>query len=163
MRAYWEDAFRVAFLLLADRGRAEDVAQEAIVAALKGLPSFETGRPFAPWLRRIAANRAHDVLRLSGRRPEVVLEEMEPAALDAIAAEIAPLALDGDLLAALRALDPRERQVVVLRHLLDYSPSEIAEQLDTPPATIRSRLFRALSRLREQLEHSGGEVRERAR
>jgi RNA polymerase sigma-70 factor (ECF subfamily) len=65
--------------------------------------------------------------------------------------------LSDELMAALAALDPDQRALIVLRHLLGYRASELARMLDLPPATVRTQLARALERLRALLE---GETRE---
>ncbi|NLT05192.1 MAG: sigma-70 family RNA polymerase sigma factor [Solirubrobacterales bacterium] len=146
VRDHWEMAHRAAFLVTQDAAAAEDVAQEAILAAVGRLDRFDARRPFGPWLHRIVVNRAIDWVRARQRRGEV-----EPAAAPEPAAPPPAAGLPDDVVAALATLDPEDRAVVVLRHLLDHDSGEIARMLGMPPATVRTRLRRALTRLRPLL------------
>jgi RNA polymerase sigma-70 factor (ECF subfamily) len=150
---YWPDAHRVAYLLLQDRGRAEDVAQEALLRVVRSLDAFEVGRPLRPWVCRIAANCAHDALRYARSRPQTVEDADAPlsAGDDDLADQIARAALSEPLQAALAALGEETREAVVLRHALDYSPEEIAEIAGVSPGTVRSRIHRGLIALRASL------------
>jgi RNA polymerase sigma-70 factor (ECF subfamily) len=145
---HWPAAHRAAWLVTRDGAGAEDVAQEAFVAAMRALDRFDRRRPFAPWLHRIVVNRAIDWTRARAVRAEVA-EGGEPVALDEPGAATRP---SEDVLAALAALAPEQRAVVVLRHLLDYGPGEIATILDLPRGTVNSRLRRALDALSAALE-----------
>jgi RNA polymerase sigma-70 factor (ECF subfamily) len=155
---YWDDAYRVGFLLLHDRGAAEEVAQDALLGAVDSIGSFDLDRPFRPWLQRIAANKALDRLRHKARRPELIVEQADAddRVSDAIADAIAREALSDELLAALAALGPEFRTAVVLRHLLDYEPQEIAEIVGVPAATVRTRIHRGLLQLRNALRTEEG-------
>jgi RNA polymerase sigma-70 factor (ECF subfamily) len=120
---------------------AEDIAQEAFLAAVAALDRFDRRRPLAPWLRTIVARRAIDALRARNLRREV-----GDAPLEAIAAhERTPSA--GGLEEALTALPDDQRTVVVLRHVLELTPGEIAAVLDLPRGTVNSRLRRGLDAL----------------
>jgi RNA polymerase sigma-70 factor (ECF subfamily) len=145
VRKHWDSAHRTAFLIVQDAAAAEDVAQESMLAALRGMDRFDRRRPIGPWLHRIVANRAIDEVRARGRRAEV-------AEVDAGTTAPLPDELSGELLTALAALEADERAIVVLRHLLDYSSREIARMLDMPAATVRTKLRRSLDRLRTTLE-----------
>jgi RNA polymerase sigma-70 factor (ECF subfamily) len=141
-RRSWPGAYRAAFLIVHDHAAAEDIAQEALVAAVRNLASFDRRRPLTPWLHRIVVNRAIDWTRLRRLRAEVLAEEpSEPAVQSADPVRV-----------ALRGLPPEQRAVVVLRHLLGYMPGEIARMLDIPRGTVNSRLRRALDALKEQLD-----------
>ena len=145
-RAHWGRAHRAAYLIVHDAAAAEDIAQEAFLAAIRALHRFDRRRPFGPWLHRIVVNRAIDWSRARQLRREVS-EPHERAAPPAN-----PSVWSDELIAALGALDPDQRAAVVLRHLLEYTPGEIAELLEIPRGTVNSRLRRALDRLAEQLE-----------
>ena len=140
-RLHWPRAHRAAYLVVHDAAAAEDIAQEAFLAAVRNLDHFDRGRPFGPWLHRIVVNRAIDWARARQLRGETEL-------IDAGAAELAA-PIDDSLLAALAALPPDHRAVIVLRHLLEYTPGEIAELLGLPRGTVNSRLRRGLDSLRE--------------
>src|ERR671911_3183155 len=139
-RLHWPRAYRAAFLVVHDPAAAEDIAQEAFLAAIRNLDRFDRRRPFGPWLHRIVVNRAIDWTRARQLRAESELA-------DAPAPEAQRL--DGTMLAALAALPPDHRAVIVLRHLLEYTPGEIAELLGLPRGTVNSRLRRGLDSLKE--------------
>jgi len=144
--AHWRRAHRAAYLIVHDAAAAEDVAQDAFLAAVDALDRFDRRRPFGPWLHRIVANRAIDWTRREALRRRVDgAEEPDRADTD-------PAGLDEDLMAALSELPAEQRAVVVLRYLLDYSPGEIATMLELPRGTVNSRLRRALDRLSARLE-----------
>ncbi|HEY1273267.1 MAG TPA: RNA polymerase sigma factor [Thermoleophilaceae bacterium] len=147
-RAHWPSAHRAAYLVVHDPVAAEDIAQEAFLSAIRALDRFDRRRPFGPWLHRIVVNRAIDWARSRALRREVA---------EAVDSE-APEGRDGwsdETLAALAALDPDQRAVVVLRHLLEYTPGEIARMLELPRGTVNSRLRRALDRLADALAEEG--------
>jgi RNA polymerase sigma-70 factor (ECF subfamily) len=142
-REHWPRAFRAAHLVTRDAAAAEDIAQEAFLAAVRNLDRFDRRRPFAPWLHRIVVNRAIDWTRARKLRAEVELG-------DYVAAPPAP-ELDGSTLGRIDDLPPEHRAVVVLRYVLDYTPGEIAELLDLPRGTVNSRLRRGLDRMKDEL------------
>jgi RNA polymerase sigma-70 factor, ECF subfamily len=143
---HWRRAYRAAYLVVHDAAAAEDVAQDAFLAAVDALDRFDRRRPFAPWLHRIVVNRALDWARREALRRRVaqiesVFEPLPP-----------PEEVGGEMIAALKELPVEQRAVVVLRHLLEYTPGEIASMLDLPRGTVNSRLRRGLDRLRETAE-----------
>jgi RNA polymerase sigma-70 factor (ECF subfamily) len=148
-RLEWPRAYRAAYLVVHDAAAAEDIAQEAFLAAVRAIDRFDRRRPFGPWMHRIVVNRAIDVTRARSLRREV-----DAAAADSAAAPPDPAAapLSTDVVAALRQLSPEHRAVVALRFLFDYTPGEIARALDMPRGTVNSRLRRALDQLGEVLE-----------
>jgi RNA polymerase sigma-70 factor, ECF subfamily len=144
-RRYWSGAHRAAWLVVHDAALAEDVAQEAFLSAVRSLHRFDRRRPFGPWLHRIVVNRAIDHARAREVRREVPAELVgEPASM---APEGAGALSPDDLVGALAALPPEQRAVVVLRHLLGYTPGEIARLLALPRGTVNSRLRRGLDAL----------------
>src|SRR5256885_5825759 len=70
-RVSWPAAYRAAFLIVHDHSAAEDIAQEALVAAIRNLERFDRRRPLTPWLHRIVVNRAIDWTRVRNLRAEV--------------------------------------------------------------------------------------------
>ncbi len=144
-RAYWPRAYRAAYLVVHDAAGAEDIAQEAFLAAVRSLERFDRRRPFGPWLHRIVVNRAIDWARARTLRGEVELID-SAAAADPEPGEL-PV-----LVRALARLPPEQRAVIVLRHLLEYTPGEIAGLLDLPRGTVNSRLRRGLDELAARLE-----------
>ncbi|MGH2986591.1 MAG: RNA polymerase sigma factor [Solirubrobacterales bacterium] len=145
-RRHWRRAHRAAFLVVGDAAAAEDIAQESFLAAIRALDRFDRRRPFGPWLHRITVNRAIDFSRARALRGESALTEAtEGGAPDRDA-------ISDELLGALAGLSPEHRAVVVLRHLLGYTPGEIGEILGLPRGTVNSRLRRALDGLRPAVE-----------
>ncbi len=142
-RSHWPSAWRAAYLVVHDAAAAEDIAQEAFLAAIRNLDRFDRRRPFGPWLHRIVVNRAIDWARARTLRAELELG-------DAAATEASP-DVGSDVVDALRHLSPEHRAVIVLRHLLGYTPGEIARLLDLPRGTVNSRLRRGLDQLQEPL------------
>ena len=147
-RRHWPAAHRTAWLVVHDERAAEDIAQEAFLAAVRRLDGFDRRRPFAPWLHRIVINRAIDHARTRAARREVAGDGLP----EARAPEEARQALGDATLLALARLAPEQRAVVVLRHLLGYRPREVAEMLELPVGTVNSRLRRALDALSVELE-----------
>jgi len=145
--AFWPQCHRAAWLITRDHSAAEDIAQEAFLAAVAALDRFDRTRRLGPWLHTIVARRAIDYARARAVRREV-----HDGPLDCAAARPDPASRPSDrLLDALGALDHDRRAVVILRHLLDLSPRQIAEILDVPVGTVNSRMRRALDQLRVEV------------
>ncbi len=144
-RRYWRDAWRAAFAITGRRALADDVAADGFERAFAALDRFDERRPFAPWLHRIVANRALDVLRAERR-----LSGDEPPDVP----DLVPEHGSGDrsLLSAVADLPLERRVVVVLRFGVGMTPKEIAKTLDLPVGTVNSRLARGLEQLRDVLE-----------
>jgi RNA polymerase sigma-70 factor (ECF subfamily) len=142
-REHWSRAYRAAYLVVHDASAAEDIAQEAFLAAVRNLDRFDRRRPFGPWLHRIAVNRAIDWARAAKLRAEAEAQDV------AAPERVEP---DERMMPALASLDPDHRAVIVLRYLLEYTPGEIADLLDLPRGTVNSRLRRGLDKLKERLE-----------
>lgn len=143
---HWRGAYRAAYLVVHDAAAAEDIAQDGFLAAVDALDRFDRRRPFAPWLHRIVVNRALDWARREALRRRVdgaesVFESLPP-----------PEEVGGEMMTALKELPAEQRAVVVLRHLLEYTPGEIAAMLELPRGTVNSRLRRGLDRLRATAE-----------
>jgi RNA polymerase sigma-70 factor, ECF subfamily len=145
-KLHWPRAYRAAYLVCRDAAAAEDIAQEAFLAAVRALDRFDRRRPFGPWLHRIVVNRAIDWGRARALRGEV---ELHDAAATAEAA-LLPGNSRG-IASALASLSPEQRAVIVLRHLLEYTPGEIAELLELPRGTVNSRLRRGLDELGDRI------------
>jgi len=147
-------AHRAAFLLGAGED-SDDVVQEAFVKAFRHLSRFRVGESFGPWLLRIVTNETRNLARSRRRRAALAVrlgtaESAGPAA-DAPFDEVAAAERRARLLAAVRALPDRERQVLVCRYFLDLSEAETAQALGWPLGSVKSRTWRALNRLRGQL------------
>ena len=153
MRLHQQLAFRTALVFARNAADAEEAAQDAFLKAWRALPRFDPERPFRPWLLAIVANEARNRRRSAGRREALAIR----AASSADAGEAAPPELTlivaerhAALVSALEALDARDRQVIACRYLLELTEAETAAALGCRPGTVKSRLSRALDRLRAQ-------------
>jgi RNA polymerase sigma-70 factor, ECF subfamily len=151
-REHWPRAHRAAFLVVQDGAAAEDIAQEAFLAAVRSLDRFDRRRPFAPWLHRIVVNRAIDWARARALRRETSRPLYGEWDDDTEESVLAGNPIPDDIAGGLRSLSPEHRAVIVLRYLLDYTPGEIADLLELPRGTVNSRLRRGLDRLEEILD-----------
>lgn len=148
---HWPDAYRAALLVARDPAAAEDIAQEAFLAAIRALDRFDRRRPLRPWLHRIVVNRAIDWTRARQLRREVGVDGVPELAAE----ERSGVTGLDDLTEALETLNAEHRAVVVLRYMLEFSPGEIARLLDIPRGTVNSRMRRGLDALRDALEGAG--------
>jgi RNA polymerase sigma factor (sigma-70 family) len=158
VRMYQDLAVRTAYAITGGAD-APDAAQEAFVKAYYSLGRFRPGRPFRPWLLRIVANEAINRRRSARRHANLALRAAEgrlPA--DAVpspeGAALAQLEQE-KLLQAVNGLRPDDRLLIAYRYWLELSEAEMAEALGCPRGTVKSRLSRALGRLREHLLPSG--------
>lgn len=146
--------------LLGAGADADDVVQESLVKAYRALAGFRDGSDFRAWLLKIVANETRNQHRTLRRRQarERVAASLSPGALagQLEAADPATAALSGErrteLLAALCGLSEPHRLVVTCRYLLDLDEGETATFLGWPRGTVKSRLHRALRRLRAELD-----------
>jgi RNA polymerase sigma factor (sigma-70 family) len=156
VQRHQEIAFRTAYLVTGSAADAEEVAQDAFVKAYRALARFRSGSPFRPWLLQIVVNEARNRRRSAGRREHLALRVAdEPSSGGAAPSpEVELLANErrGRLVQALAELREDVRDVVVCRHLLGLSEEETAAALALPVGTVKSRLSRALARLRAALE-----------
>jgi RNA polymerase sigma-70 factor (ECF subfamily) len=160
--ARWEDRIRgAAFRFLGSEEEARDVAQEAFLKAYRALDGFKREARFSSWLYQIATNLCRDRLRRRKTRATVSLEALEETGPTMV--ETRPSAqerlLERDLARAVRraiqALPEEQREVVILKEYQELTFLEIAQALDVPVSTVKTRLYRGLGQLRLQLEREG--------
>jgi RNA polymerase sigma-70 factor (ECF subfamily) len=153
-------AFRTAYLITGNAADAEEAAQDAFVKAFRALGRFRRGAPLRPWLLRIVANEARNRRRSAGRRANLALRlaEDRPSGGAVPPPETAVLAGEERtaLLEAVNRLEDPHRLVVACRFFLDLGEAETAEVLGVRRGTVKSRLSRALERLRAELEGGDG-------
>ncbi len=151
VRRYENAAFRTAYLVLRDGDDAADAAQEAFVRAYRGIGGFNTGRMFRPWLLRIVVNQALNMQKAKGRRRAAAarLAGAQPPSQPRIDESIIERERAQALWSALESLGKRERTVLYLRYFLEMPERELAEYLGCPPGTVKSRIHRALGKLRD--------------
>ena len=127
----------------------DDVVQEAFVKAWLALPRFRPGAAFRPWLCAIVANEARNRARAAGRREALALRTRVPGSSPVDPADAALGREAGEaLVAAMNRLAPSDRLVIAYRWLFELSEAEMAVALDVAPGTVKSRLSRAMTRLR---------------
>jgi RNA polymerase sigma-70 factor (ECF subfamily) len=158
VQRYQQLAFRTAYVITRSAAEAEEASQDAFVKAYRALGSFRTGAQPRPWLLRIVANEARNRVRSAGRRQRLELRLAEGFRLGDAAPSPEAAAVDADerqrRLALVNELDENDRQVIASRYFLELNSEEAAAALGIPEGTVKSRLARALSRLREKVEHA---------
>ena len=128
VETYRDQVYRIALRMCGNAADADEAAQEAFLAAWKGLPNFRGDSQFSTWLYQLTTHAAIDLMR----------RETQEAVRDAIL-----------------QLTPEYRQIVVLRFLEDLSYEEIGAALKLPSGTVKSRLNRAKAQLKDILSKSG--------
>jgi RNA polymerase sigma factor (sigma-70 family) len=153
VHAYQGIAFRTAYVIARNAADAEEAAQDGFVKAWRALGRFRDGAPFRPWLLQIVANEARNRVRSAGRRAGLALRAATGESSGDAAPSPEAVLLSAEqrqaLLAAVNELPEDQRTVVSLRYFLGLSELEVAEALDVPQGTVKSRTARALERLRE--------------
>jgi len=154
VRRYMRAAFTIAFRIVGHRQDAEDVVQEAFLAALANIRTFDTSRRFGPWLYRIVVTRGLNFRKSRARRQTESLE-VAPLASDtpSPALEAERSGLRAEVAAALAQLPERQRMVVQLFELDGFSGAEIGEMLGISAGTVRWYLHQARQALRGMLAH----------
>ena len=155
VRTYQGIAFRTAYVLCGSAPDAEEAAQDGFVKAYRALGRFRRGAPLRPWLLRIVANEARNRRRSAGRRERLAVRAAaEDRPGDAVPSpEAALLARESQqrLLAAVERLSQEHRDVIACRYFLGLDEAETAAALGVRRGTAKSRLSRALERLRDEL------------
>ncbi len=148
--AHQEAVFRLCYLLLGDPDDAEDVAQETFLRAWNHLKRFDPTRPLRPWLLSIASNLASNRRRSAGRYLAALTRAFrnEQSSSPSTEEKSARHMEASELWKAVQNLNAPDRQVIYLRYFLDLPVAETAEVLQVAEGTVKSRLSRALERLR---------------
>ncbi len=161
VRRYEQQAFRAAYLVCGDADEATDAAQEGFVRAWQALHRFRAGAEPRPWLMRIVVNAARNRRRGSGRRAGLALRIAQDRPSDGAAPSPEAAVLAGErrseLLAAMAGLREDDRLVLGLRWFAELGEAEMAEALRIPRGTVKSRLSRALERLRQVMKERGSD------
>ena len=152
----------VIYRLVGNHDEARDLSQEAFLKAYRALGTFKQEARFSSWLYQIAINATRDRLRRRRRRTDLSLDDMEEKG-EASLRDAGPSALDliesNDLsravAAAMAALSDEQREVVILKEYEGLTFPEIAETLDVPLSTVKTRLYRGLGQLKVRLERQG--------
>lgn len=157
--AYQGMAYNVAYRIMGDADAAADACQEAFISAFKGIRKFRGGS-FKSWILRIVTNACYDQLRYKGRRPADSLEEVDESPHNsaklmngherpeeyALRQELNEVIQVG-----IKSLPPDQRAVLVLSDVQGFSYQEVADITGVSLGTVKSRLSRARSKLRDYL------------
>ncbi len=165
VREHQQALFRLAYLMLGDASDAEDVAQEAFVRAFRALDTFDESRPVRPWLLSITANLARNRRRSIGRYLHALTLAVrgEPERVTTIGERSAQQWEADTLWQAVRRLAAQDQEIIYLRFFLDLTEAEAATTLDIAVGTVKSRLHRALGRLRVLVDSDFPALREERR
>ena len=157
VQTYETSVYRLALRMCGNAHDAEEVAQEAFVAAWRGLPSFRGESKFSSWLYQLTTNAAIDFLRREKRHRAVtpIEEEPEPATPDTPQQALEESEMRAALHQALQSLTPEHRQIFLLRQMRQLSYEEIGRLLGLEAGTVKSRLSRAKKQLRQILTQKG--------
>ncbi|MBN1354925.1 sigma-70 family RNA polymerase sigma factor [bacterium] len=152
---YRERSLRVALSIVGDRETARDLSQEAFIKAYRSIGMFDLNSPFLPWFYKILRNVCLDYLRSKARfhgmidrfrlRNRMASDLREEIQRDDLAVLVRT---------AVRSLDPKDREIIELKHFAGFSYDEIARCLNIPKGTVMSRLFYARKALKRKLENS---------
>jgi RNA polymerase sigma-70 factor (ECF subfamily) len=160
VRRYQDLAYRTARLISGSAADAEDATQEGLVKAWYALGRFREGAPFRPWLLSIVANEARNRRRSGRRQDDLALRVAGTRPSGDAAPSPEAAALEDErrraLLKAVTGMPERDRLVIAARFFLELSERETAEVLGCRPGTVKSRMSRALARLRVALEREAG-------
>jgi RNA polymerase sigma-70 factor (ECF subfamily) len=156
VQRYQQVAFRTAYVITGSAAEAEDAAQEGFIKAYRALGRFRAGANPRPWLLQIVANEARNRVRSIGRRAQLELrlvERFRPGDA-APSPEAAAVAAEERkrLLELVKGLSEEDQLVIASRYFLELSSEETAAALGIAEGTVKSRLSRALARLRTRVE-----------
>ena len=157
VQTYETSVYRLALRMCGNAHDAEEVAQEAFVAAWKGMPAFRGESKFSSWLYQLTTNAAIDFLRREKRhRATTPIEDEVDLAAPGTPQQAAEAAeVRQALQQALEALTPEHREIFLLRQMRQLSYEEIGQLLGLESGTVKSRLSRAKKQLREILTQKG--------
>lgn len=163
VRAHQQVVYRTAFRVLGDQSGAEDATQDAFVSAFKHIRAYRGGS-FKAWLLRIVTNACYDQLRVKQRRPTTSLDALlldpdnpAPGVDPATPPEASPQEwaerqeLGAKIQQGLNTLPPDQRMTLVLVDIEGYSYEDVAQAMDTNVGTVKSRLSRGRTHLRDFL------------
>ena len=161
VRRYQGRVYAAAYRITGNREDALDVAQESLLKAYRKIDAWQPTGSFLSWLLRLTTNRAIDHIRRRKRRKQERLDEtfltesegvpVEPSVVDTEDAVYAN-EIDARIRASLVVLSPMQRTVFVLRHFEGFSLAEIADELKCTVGSVKVHLFRAMKKLRGELQ-----------
>jgi RNA polymerase sigma factor (sigma-70 family) len=149
VKRYKGSVFRQAYAMVGDRGDAEDVAQDAFIKAYYSLGKLENEYAFTSWMGRIVSNACYDHLKKAKKKASVSLDENENAGQKEFTIEKSQMRLN--IREAMQTLSQDHREAIVLRDIQGYSYQEIADILQIPVGTVKSRISNARLELKKEL------------
>jgi RNA polymerase sigma-70 factor, ECF subfamily len=161
---YQDRVFRILLRMLGDRAEAEDLAQEVFISIFKAIDSFRGDSQLSTWVYRVASNHCRNRLKYLARRRQKLMDDFDEEHVAAVQGTLSPdrqgtpdrlleaRQTESLLEEGLARLDDEQRELVVLREVEHLSYEEIMAITGLPEGTVKSRLHRARSSLREHLE-----------
>lgn len=146
--------YRTAIVIAGDRATAEEILQETFLRAFKHINRVHEGVSIAPWLYRIAVNLAYDMTARRNRGFQLInnlVERLVSATTLSPEQKVEERELQNLIYEAINQLEFKQRATLVLFYLQDFSLLEIAEIMDCPVGTVKSRLYYARENLRQKL------------
>ena len=158
VKRYEGPLYGFCFRMMGEKAAAEDAFQETFLRVYRRRFSFRLDATFKPWLYQIGMNVCRDLLRKRKRRQEVALtEESVPEEVESGPEDAMEKKLQAERVkAALSKLPKKQRDVLILSHYQSLSYPEIAETLEIPPGTVKSRVYHALRKLGKMLGSRDG-------
>ncbi|HUF38479.1 MAG TPA: sigma-70 family RNA polymerase sigma factor [Anaerolineales bacterium] len=152
---HYEPVFRLAYLITGDPEDSDDVAQETFIRAHRFFKRYDSTRALRPWLLSIAANLARNRRRSIGRYYAALQRVFRRSELDpqpGVETRAAARIESSRLWEAIRRLSQDDQNVIYLRYFLELPVKDAADALDIAPGTVKSRLSRALERLKAVIQ-----------
>ncbi|WP_240689359.1 sigma-70 family RNA polymerase sigma factor [Ammoniphilus sp. YIM 78166] len=150
-----KQVYQTIHFLVEEKSEAEDIVQEVYIQLHKSLPKYDVQRPFQPWLMGIVMKQIHSYRRKRWMNFRILYKsavyEKEPVAGDFSERIVEDLS-HGDLLEGIYALPFKLKQIIILHYFNEYKQDEMAEILDIPIGTVKSRTHSALKKLRQENE-----------
>lgn len=154
VKKYKGSVFRQAYAMVGDRMEAEDIAQDAFIKAFYSLEKLDNEYAFTSWMSRIVSNACYDHLKKASKKKSISLDENERVGPSELTIERSQTRLN--IREAMQTLSPDHREVIVLRDIQGYSYQEIADILEIPVGTVKSRI--SIARLELKKELTRGEI-----
>jgi RNA polymerase sigma-70 factor (ECF subfamily) len=162
VRQHWRKVFNIAYRFVGRHDEAEDLTQDIFLKIFKALATFDRRANFQTWLISISRNLCIDHYRSVRKERETMARDIDPSGLSPVASGRGPYGrleqrdLREQIRTALSHLPPTLREAVVLRDLQEFSYQEIADRLNLPEGTVKSRINRGRLELARQLARLDG-------
>ncbi|HHV19866.1 MAG TPA: RNA polymerase sigma factor [Thermoanaerobacterales bacterium] len=164
---FYEDVYKTSYFITRDPSLAEDATQEAFCKAFQKLDTLKESKKFGAWVKSIAARSAVDIIRrrqhftmvedIAGFSPDDYLYNMAQTLPEN---EVVKRELQSRIKQSIYSLNPIHRQVIVMKYYLSLNTREIADTLNLPIGTVKSRLYRALKQLEISLQPENNSIGE---